>query len=333
MNCESDRSPRSRLLSRASVASACLVGTVLAASLSSAQSVPEDVAHLYAASVNPLVSDEFEGDTLDRDKWTYRTLWPGSLWGTGTEYVQMRQDGDDGYVSLVGTWDENEPRGSGIATKHETHFGFFSTRWRTDGIVQGSPTPWHPAIWMAAHNVSQEEWRSIPATDKNLEIDFVEYWHIPQWHSQAIEWDRNGPETFHKILRENDDFGTVETGWKEHGLEYNPDYMQLWVKENGEWTAIGNRIEINDDPNDPDAIHRDFASAGYWILSNKEHFDVVANSPRWRDTDDYSPFLFQDSTFDIDYFRHFELAVAPEPGTALVLVGLAPLLAMRRRRR
>ncbi len=272
-----------------------------------AQQVPASIVNRYASTADPSVSDEFNSPSLDTNKWAYRTLWPGSLWGTGPQYVQMLQDGSDQYVSIRGDWSER--KGSGIATKVETHFGFFSVRWRTDNIVVGSPTPWHPAIWMAAHNVaSGSDWRSIPPTDYNLEIDFVEYWHQPLWHSQAIAWDHSGSQTTteaFKLRDPNDDFATTQTGWQEHGLEYHPDYLQLWTKQNGVWVAIGNRIPISDDPNQTGAIYRDFATPGYWILSNKEHFDVVASSPAWENTDDYSAFRFEDSSLDIDFFRYF----------------------------
>lgn len=298
-----------RLLHR-QVAAGALRAALFALGLSSAgmqaQDIPPSLAGQYAASPAQSLSDEFNDTVLDSAKWAYRTQ--GRHWGTGPEYVAFVEEDGDRFVSIRGKWAERN--GSGIVTKAQAHFGFYAIRWRTEGISPKWKTPWHPAIWMAAQNCATgDDARSIPRTARNVEIDFVEYWHQPLWHSQTIAWDRSRPKGTkpldQKLRPTNKDFATTKTGWQVHGLEYHPDHLQLWQKVQGRWQPIGRRVPITDQPTSHDSLNEAYATPGYWILSNKQHWEIVSRV--YKGKPDRSRFRFADSSLDVDYFRYYPL--------------------------
>ena len=269
--------------------------------------VPPCIAELYADSTDKDVSDEFNTGILGLNRWAYRTQ-NGTNWGTGTDYVYFVTLGNDSFVSIKGNWSER--KGSGLSAKREVHFGFYSIRWRTANISPQFKTPWHPAIWMAGRNfASGSDARAIESCLSNIEIDFVEYWHQPIWYVQTIAWDRSNPkktvQTIQKLRTKNKDFPTTESGWQVHGLEYHPHYLQLWQKVEGQWKPIGRKIPINDEPTSHDSLHKAHAQAGYWILSNKYHWENV--SAFYKGKVDLSEFRLEDSALQVDYFRYFPL--------------------------
>lgn len=265
--------------------------------------MPSNISNLYRAKADYKVSDEFNGSTLDRNKWAYRALKDPTKWGASDKYVYFREDNGSKFVSIKGNW--NEKKGSGISNKEQSHFGFYTVKWRTAGITKTKKTPWHPAIWYTKHNfASGSDFRNVNATNFT-EIDFVEYWHLPIWHSQNIIFE-DGKKKATQIMRpNNDDFPTKNTNWQIHGLEYNPKYTQLWQKIGSEWKKIGKRIPINNEETTQSSLNKNSATAGYWILSNKYHWDHVNRI--YKNNPNLSEFKFADSWLHIDYFRYYPL--------------------------
>ena len=272
--------------------------------------LPEEIQSSYSQKPSQLVSDEFNTGSLDRDKWAYRTQ-NGDIWGIGTDYVAFEKEGELDYISIKGTWPER--KGGGIVTKNEAHFGFYSVGYRTTGIQLDRKTIWHPAIWMAGRNFAEgDDHRVIADAKQNVEIDLLEYYFFPDWNSHVIAWGskrsdgKDGPYS-QKMVRSAQDFGTRESGWQQLGLEYRPDYFQLWRKESDGWKRLGKRVPIDDAPTSEESMNRAHAKPGYWILSNKYHFEQVKKSWLLRDRKEgeYDDFRFEDSSLDIDFFRYY----------------------------
>ncbi|WP_010182749.1 LamG domain-containing protein [Aquimarina agarilytica] len=263
--------------------------------------LPQEILSKYRDRADYSISDEFNGSSLNRNKWGYRTKNNASIWGTNG-YVKMANQNNTKFVSIKGSW--GQKKGSGISAKKASHYGFHILRWRTIGISPDKRTPWHPSVWTSATNfASGQDARSIQTNGKFTEIDFTEYWHNPIWHSQTITWE-NGKKTGTQIMRPNrNDF--PNGSWQVHGLEYHPNYFQLWKKNGNTWSKIGTRIPINNKPNSKTNINKEFAKAGYWILSNKYHWENIkrvydGNPP-------LNTFKLSDSWLHVDYFRFYPL--------------------------
>ncbi|MEM1082901.1 MAG: hypothetical protein AAGI48_02175 [Verrucomicrobiota bacterium] len=274
--------------------------------LHASDSLPEEIAGDYANTPQASVSDEFDGDTLNRKKWAYRMIPKGSKeWGEGDKYVSMERDGDTGYVAIRGNWDER--KGSGLAGMNVAQFGFYSTRWRTVGIELGKITPWHPAIWMAWENTAGgDEYRRIPMTPRRLEIDLMEYWHQPVWQIQSVGWGK-GNLGMQKMRLAAPDFPTEKTGWKTVGVEYTPTYLQAWEIKEGKWHQVGKSIPFVEGETSPTQLNKGHVQPGYWILSNKLHWSAVEKV--YDGTPDLSKCLLEDSSLDVDFFRFYPLVV------------------------
>lgn len=271
------------------------------------ETLPAQLAQRYS-DLDLTISDEFNTLNLDHEKWTYRTR-NGDDWGVGKPFVNIIAQENISFLSLRGIL--SDEKGSGISTKSEAHFGFYSIRWRTINITPDKHTPWHPAIWMAPQNfASGENQRSLKKEyQRTLEIDLIEYWYQPVWHSQSIPWPKEtqrGREASSQKLRpELTDFPNGK--WQTHGLEYTPDYLQLWQELNGEWKPIGQRILFNDKPNSKTSLHREHATPGYWVISNKYHFENIKNNWAFRNGMDLAKFRMADSWLHLDFFRYHPL--------------------------
>lgn len=265
--------------------------------------LPLEILTKYKRKADYSISDEFNSSSLNRNKWAYRTQKDPAYWGT-TDYVKMVNQKGTTFLSLRGNWKER--KGSGIAAKKAVKFGFHIMRWRTVGIEPNKSTPWHPSVWTSVSNfASGADARSFNPNGKFTEIDFVEYWYQPIWHTQTIAWKDGKVDKIQRLRDNNKDFpnGT----WQVNGLEYHPNYLQLWKKNGNKWVKDGKRVPINKKSNTDYRLNKYFAKAGYWILSNKYHFEdtkrLFNGNPPLED------FKFEDSWLHIDYFRFYPLYV------------------------
>ncbi|MEM8945910.1 MAG: hypothetical protein AAGD11_12100 [Planctomycetota bacterium] len=283
--------------------------------------MPSEIAHLYENEADRSVSDEFDAQQLDTGKWDYRTAPTSANWLQSN--TSLENQGEDRYLELRGEWKRTAGAdgfvtgtgsSSGIYSKKTMGHGFYTARWRVEGISPNHKSSWHPAIW--CH-------RSIPTTTNpsrlpqdHIELDFVEFSQSRtqniQWHCQAVEWVRNREESRMTPIESSSWSSDFQEGvWSTHGLEYHPDYVQLWEFDeiSRQWSQRGEKISITTAATDKKALNINKSSAheqAYWILSNYDFFERV--NKMWepyhgRKVKSTDNFLMSESSLQIDYFR------------------------------
>ncbi len=241
---------------------------------------PSAVVNIYNTNPDWKVSDNFS--SIDFNKWVYRKD-QGNGIGEGTQYVYIV---NNSYVSFKG--DKATKKGGGLSSLNTSHFGFYLFKWRVLGISKGVRTAWHPSVW-TNHANHGATWKVLnPRPNETVELDLLEYWNVPVWNSHAIP-KVNGLAKNPKpaMVRSNPD---INNKWRTFGIEYTPNYLQLWEKINGNWRKIGTRVTISNAANSATNLNKKHAQPFYNILSNKYH------TPEGKD---------DNSWFHIDYFYVF----------------------------
>ena len=250
--------------------------------------VPAEVRDHYEAIIDQEISDDF--DSLDFSKWEYRRP-DDNLVGDGRKYVSIT---DEGYLCVK--CDVSDKKGGGISSLNYCRFGFFITKFKIQGIHTNEKSHTHPAIWGFRYNMG-EQGKLAPVEGKDwMELDWMEYhsWSsVSCWNSDAppnIEGERY--KDLRSVMLDNDiktEFGI----WETIGLEYHPDYMQVWEFVNDRWHRLGRRISAGD-VQSRTTMKRTCMQNMHWIISNV--YFHHANG-----TDD-------DSWLFIDYFHFYPLA-------------------------
>lgn len=248
---------------------------------------PSSVSSLYDTQLDPAVSDDFNGSSVDMSKWQYRTNGT-SAWGTTTSDVYIAQQGSDSFVSIKGT--QSPLKGSGISTKTLTKYGFFITRWQAAGWNDNSSNGWHPAIWGAGCDFSSSgNGNCIPevASQANrLEADFMEGFNAnpAYWNSHILLW--NGSNIYQNInFKPNStSWPNLTTEWITMGFEYTPNYIALWSYSNGTWTKT-KQVPITTGGSSSTNINVAYRTPLYWILSNKSDTNPTITGNSWLHVD------------------------------------------------
>ncbi|WP_158968006.1 hypothetical protein [Paraglaciecola sp. L3A3] len=272
--------------------------------------LPAELANQYSSSVDDEISDEFNSGKLDTSKWTYRKRAAGGL-GRGTEFVNFAAiDGTNEYVSLKGIGAQQ--KGSGISSLKAVDYGFYATRWRTTGIKTDVATSFHPAIWGFWGNAGEVNKGISPKNRHTLEIDLMEFgnWPTPtHWSTDAPAFfdgkrivatgsanesdiDFDGDKAV--MLGAPNETRINHSDWTTLGMEYTPEYLQLWEQVNGQWYKIGDTVFFTD-KNTQTSINKLHRNKCYWLLSNL--FIEFGNKPRDR----------SDTSLDVDYFRFYPI--------------------------
>lgn len=290
-----------------------------------AQNPPANISHLYEKEIDESVSDDFDARDLNEDKWGYRTEEPAGNWLASN--VSIERDGDATYLNLLGRWNRStNPNGiivgtgssSGIYTRQTAGFGFYTTRWRVEGINPTQRSSWHPAIWKANAKPINGWVKSDLPTDQ-IELDFIEFFQWRDetilWHSQAIEWvstPKGRRQTRFQHNQWSGDF--LDSYWNTHGLEYHPEYIQLWEfdEASSRWTKRGSAVTISPAKTDQQRfnINKESAHEGHWIISNYDYFNKT--NEHWgklfgRPISSDDNFLESDSSLKVDHFRFYPL--------------------------
>ena len=250
--------------------------------------LPKEVRDEYVTTINWDVSDNF--DFLDFNKWEYRRP-DDKLIGDGRKYVSIT---DQGYLSVK--CDVSDERGGGISSLNYCRFGFFVTKFRIQGIRTNEKSHTHPAIWGYRYNMG-EKGKLAPVEGNDwMELDWMEY---HSWSSVSC-WNSDAPPDIdgkrHKDLRSvmlDNDIKTEFGEWETIGLEYHPDYMQVWELVNGSWHKLGRKIHAGD-VQSRTVMKKSCMQNMHWIISN-------AYFPHANGTND-------DSWLFVDFFHFYPLA-------------------------
>jgi hypothetical protein len=260
---------------------------VMAIGIAHSQTPPDTVKQLYETEINWDVSDNF--DFLDFNKWCYRK--PDNLTGDGRLYVSIV---DSSYLSIK--CDVSDEKGGGISGLNYCRFGFFVTKFRIEGITTGVKSHTHPAIWGYRHNMG--EISKVAPVEGNdwMELDWMEYhsWSAPPcWNSDAPpNLDGVREKELRSIMLDNEiktEFGQ----WETIGLEYHPDYMQVWEFVNGNWKTLGRKVVAGDEQSKT-VMKRSCMQNMYWIISNVYFY--------------HSQGVDGDSWLHVDFFHFYPLA-------------------------
>ena len=218
-------------------------------------------------SVSPyLWSDEFEGSTIDTDKWTFEIGTGANGWGNNEwQYYTDRSENayiKDGVLHIRANKESYE--GASYTSARMITKGKFSFTYGTVEARIALPTGkgiW-PAFWMLGENIDQVSW---PACG---EIDIIEavnseniVYGTNHWQYEGKQADYgNNTNDFHGAKKELDvtQFHTYKFTWDEKLIAMYVDDFKY------------HEISIEDNAGGTDAFHKPFflllnvAVAGNW---------------------------------------------------------------------
>lgn len=291
-----------------------------------AQGLPEQLAEVYEPEPDLRRSDEFNGrragNAFDESRWHFRESTKKGL-GQGPEFVEER----DGKLIAYGR--KSLRKAGGIVSNEPFQFGWYGFRWRTTGMPEDQRSAWHPSIWGSWDDTRGNYVQGTRGDGESwMEIDILEFvTHSPTstfWGSDAPAyiWDDslgkrvkvNDPDGrslgWEKAImfdgthdRHNGEvIGTKGHGeWQTWGMEYHPDYLQMWKLEGDQWVKVGNTVTFTDDSVTPTerTVPKKAVKPLYWYLGN-----LFLPHGRTEIQEDQ----ITNSTFEIDWFRYHPLA-------------------------
>lgn len=275
-----------------------IIGLLLSVSFfSMAQNVPSAVAYMYKPTPDWSISDDFNGSRTDASfdtlKWHYR-LPNESRTGlaTGSDYVQEK----DGKLICYGL--KQTRKAGAIITNKYSQYGWYAFRWKATGIDADKRNAWHPAIWGALNNSKKESAPGTIGEGSNwMEIDIVEF---NSWSTTMTEWSADAPaylwvDSLKQKVKVNtgrgpgfgwkkavmfdgvnDKYkGQILGGdgfdeWQTWGLEYHPEYLQMWKKDGDTWVKVGHTVIFTDNDIKPTlrTVPRQALCPLYWYIGN-----------------------------------------------------------------
>jgi len=294
--------------------------------VSTAQDVPSAIAYMYDNTPDWDISDEFnasrKNNAIDFEKWHYRKPTPNRVGlAAGTEYVQEK----DGRLICLGRKDTRKA-GAIISNKYK-QYGWYTFRWKTTGIDAKKRNAWHPSIWGAFHNSKDE---SVPGTvgeNSNwMEIDIVEF---DSWSTTMTEWSADAPaylwvDSLQQKVKVNhgrgpgfgwkkaimfdgktDKYkGEVLGGgnydqWQTWGIEYHPEYLQMWLLDKGTWVKVGHTVIFTENDIKPTlrSVPKQAVKPLYWLIGNL-YMPQNTNVPIKEEQ-------ITNSTLEVDWFHFY----------------------------
>ena len=187
----------------------------------SKKNIPEEVQKIYEL----IWSDEFDGNSIDMDNWTFELWDPGKVNNEWQQYVENTDNYEvkDGFLHITATkTGENEKGGytsTRLSSQSKAEFQYGRIEFRGK-MPQGVGT-W-PALWMLGSNIDEVGW---PLSG---EIDVMEYvgFQPDTTHSNVHTKYQAGVTDFHMMIpleTAEEDFHTYGLIWTSNSLEFYID--------------------------------------------------------------------------------------------------------------
>lgn len=180
--------------------------------------------------------DEFDGKTLDTEKWDYRT--DSKHWSTQLpENVEVK----DGLLLLHLKKEQSkgmEYTGAGIISKERYSFGYYEASMR---VPAGAG--WHNSFWLMDHDGSG----STATQSSTIEIDIIENdsKNPTKYGVNFHRWKDKHISIGHKVIESPD----MSKDFQVFSCIYTPDYVRFFM--NGKEV---HQIDISDMPKAPQNI-------------------------------------------------------------------------------
>ena len=245
---------------------------------------PREVRHLYSSLKDMNISDDF--NSID---WTNKWTWRRGMGDSSQIHIEIQKDT---FVCIKG--DAKTKLGSGLSSLHSTKYGFYITKWRLQGIIDGKQTPWHPSIWAAIDNFGVKNYKIDPKPYQRIEIDLMEGFWVPNWSSHVISWTGKEGST-HFVKPKNPKMPTEE--WSILGFEYTPEYVAFWEFHDKTWKFVDSLPFCEGVTVKGKNINYGHRQRVYWILSNIFIKDKDISSP--------------DSYLQVDFFYYYPFTFYP----------------------
>ncbi len=158
-------------------------------------------------------ADEFDGNTLDSEKWSYRT--DSKMWSTQLPENVSVADGKLIIALKKQEANHKEFTGGGIISKRTFQYGYYEARFKTP---PGSG--WHTSFWAMAYN------HASTAPNGTQEIDFCEQDSVTptKYSAGVIAWDQRGKD-FGRQAFSTPDLSADFHVW---GCEFTPTVVRFF---------------------------------------------------------------------------------------------------------
>lgn len=301
---------------------ATLIFTVLSVN---AQDLPKELKKVYHKKPSKKHSDEFNGkrknNSFDTKKWHYRESTKKGL-GQGQEFVEEK----DGKLFCYGI---KEKRKSGaIVSNDYFQYGWYAVKWKTTGIYHNKRNAWHPSVW---GSLDDTRGNKVPGTYEKgkswMEIDLLEF---STGGGEHTDWSSDAPayiwvDSLQKKVKVNVGEGP-KFGWKKAimidgkkdaykgevigakghgewqtvGMEYHPDYLQMWKLDGEQWVKIGNKVVFTDNTIPPSlrTVPKKAVKPLYWYVGSL--FFTYGKTPIKEEQ-------ITNSSFQVDWFHYHPL--------------------------
>lgn len=171
-------------------------------------------------------SDEFNGNSVDLNNWTFKLWEPGKVNNEWQQYVENTDNYEvkDGFLHITATKTGDNKKGGYTSTRlssqSKAEFKYGRIEFRAK-MPRGVGT-W-PALWMLGSNIDQVRW------PMSGEIDIMEYvgFQPDTTHSNVHTKFQAGVTDFHKLIT----LETAEEEFHTYGLIWTPNSLEFYIDD------------------------------------------------------------------------------------------------------